>query len=168
PAEHDRRALRGRCVPPPRQGRPPRPNRRADARARGRRVRDALVNGRSRGPGVRARRGEAPSEARAEAEGGLEAMGRWAAFERRLSYLEQRPIRLTWAICLLLAPLVLLVAPEKIIWLVAFGITATLMIRIHAVRPLPGYAILLLPPVVWCVVEIAIMFICIKLGIVTR
>ena len=92
-------------------------------------------------------------------------MGRWAAFERRLSYLEQRPIRLTWAICILLAPPVLLVAPAGIIWLAAFGITATLMIRIHAVRPLPGGAIFL-APVVWCVVEIALMFIAIKLGIV--
>ena len=94
-------------------------------------------------------------------------MGRWAAFERRLSYLEQRPIRLIWALCILLALPALLVAPAGIIWLAAFGITATLMIRIHTVRPLPGGAIFL-APVVWCVVEIALMFICIKLGIVTR
>jgi hypothetical protein len=94
-------------------------------------------------------------------------MGRWATFERRLSYLEQRPIRLTWALCIVLAQLVLLVAPQGIIWLAAFGITATLMIRIHAVRPLPGGAIFL-APVVWCVVEIALMFIAIKLGILRR
>jgi hypothetical protein len=75
---------------------------------------------------------------------------RWARFERGLSRLEQRPVRLVWLVCAVIAAPAAFIQPAIMLWIGSFAMTTTLVLRIRALRQRPGAA-MLLAPVVWLI-----------------